>query len=56
MMTFFITELFYRSECGRFEVDPEKYYGLTQQQVHELDKFNHSDPDYYGFQRNEVLL
>ena len=24
------------SECGRFEVDPITYYGLTQEQVEEL--------------------
>ena len=24
------------SECGRFEVDPITYYGLTQEQVAEL--------------------
>ena len=42
---FFITEPF-TSECGRFEVDPMKEYGLTQQQVHEMDKFNQADPAY----------
>ena len=40
----------FTDETGRFEVDPEKYYGLTEKQVHELDEFNYySDPDYYGF-------
>ena len=42
---FFITEPF-TSECGRFEVDPLTYYGLTQQQVDEIDKFNQADPAY----------
>ena len=44
---FFITEPF-TSECGRFEVDPLTYYGLTQQQVFEMDKFNQADPAYLG--------
>ena len=34
------------SECGRFDVNPMEYYGLTQHQMYELDKFNQADPDY----------
>ena len=52
---FFITEPF-TSECGRFEVDPVKEYGLTQQQVHEIDKFNQADPAYLDATSQEVLL
>ena len=33
------------SECGRFEVKPMEYYGITQKQLYELDKHNQ---DLYG--------
>ena len=36
---FFITEPF-TSECGRFEVDPRKEYGLTVDQATEISEFN----------------
>ena len=50
---FFITELFSQMRID-VKVDPMKEYGLTQQQTHEIDKFNYySDPDYYRFQRDE---
>ena len=26
----------YMSECGRFEVDPITYYGLTEKELHEI--------------------
>jgi hypothetical protein len=29
-----------RSECGRFEVDPAEYYGLTEQEVTALERAN----------------
>ena len=45
---FFVTEPF-TSECGRFEVNPLKYYGLTQHQLYELDKFNQNDPAYLEY-------
>ena len=32
-------------ETGRFEVKPMEYYGITQKQLHELDKHNQ---DLYG--------
>ena len=36
---FFITEPS-TSECGRFEVDPIKEYGLTQKQFDMIENFN----------------
>jgi len=36
---FFITEP-NSSECGRFEVDPIKEYGLTQKQFDMIENFN----------------
>ena len=36
---FFITEP-NSSECGRFEVDPIKEYGLTKKQVDMIENFN----------------
>ena len=36
---FFITEPS-TSECGRFEVDPIKEYGLTKKQVDMIENFN----------------
>lgn len=36
---FFITEP-NSSECGRFEVDPMEYYGVTSEQVDLIMKFN----------------
>ena len=36
---FFITEP-NSSECGRFEVDPIKEYGLTQKQIDMIENFN----------------
>ena len=35
------------SECGRFDVNPMKYYGLTQKELYEIDSFNiTNDPSY----------
>lgn len=36
------------SECGRFEVDATEYYGLSQDEVEEMDRYNskHYDADY----------
>ena len=45
---FFITEPF-TDETGRFDVNPLKYYGLTQHQLYELDKFNQQDPAYLAY-------
>ena len=36
---FFITEPF-SSECGRFEVDPTKYYGITKDEADKIEKYN----------------
>ena len=36
---FFITEPF-SSECGRFEVDPTKYYGITKDEADMIEKYN----------------
>ena len=33
----------YMSECGRFEVNPITYYGLTQKELHEIGKNMTSD-------------
>ena len=33
----------YMSECGRFEVNPITYYGLTQKELHEIGKKMTSD-------------
>ena len=42
----FITEPM-TSECGRFDVNPMKYYGLTQKELYEIDSFNiTNDPSY----------
>ena len=52
---FFVTEPF-TSECGRFEVNPLKYYGLTQHQLYELDKFNQDDPAYLEYTGQEKAV
>ena len=39
----FVTEPI-MSECGRFEVNPIEYYGITGTQMYEIDKFNQQDP------------
>ncbi len=44
------------SECGRFDVNPMEYYGLTQHQMYELDKFNQADPDYMNATSQEVII
>ena len=36
---FFITEPF-SSECGRFEVNPEEYYGITKDEAEMVEKYN----------------
>lgn len=36
------------SECGRYEVNATEYYGLSQDEVEEIDRYNskHYDADY----------
>jgi hypothetical protein len=36
---FFITEPF-TTECGRFEVDPTEYYGITKDEAEMIEKYN----------------
>ena len=49
----FITNPF-TSDCGRFEVDPKTEYGLTDEQIHEIDEFNYyNDPEYMGFREEK---
>ena len=44
----FVTEPF-DCEDGKIEVNPVDYYGLTQTQLYEMDKFNQQDPGYLEY-------
>tara|TARA_R110001606_G_scaffold12464_1_gene54467 strand:- start:303 stop:524 length:222 start_codon:yes stop_codon:yes gene_type:complete len=38
----------YRTPCGEYLVDPKKYYGLTDDEIINMTKFNSLNYDYKG--------